>query len=323
MRLRLIRASSLSVILVMLLTTAVFAIDLPTAKQVYPPVEFYRNLLVTGDTLVIGRYNLSYTVVPTEAATQAYLLELVDSTGNVTIVTQPVNFYNKGYSDGAFSMYLPSGVTWGGAYTIRIQGNPTLAWTGVIPLIDMADFTWNTSNSGIGTKVLTYASLLETSWGAVVWDLVTPYSTGNKLTTLGSSYFTQVIPNLRTIAPEVFPISEQSPQFQRTTHTLAFETELLGIWDLTAYDTYFTNLSAYIETSAGVLKLIVFAILFFAVVWVVIGATHTAWSIPILTTPTVYFGNVSGLLPLGLTMLYTSCYILLGVFVFFYKRTST
>ena len=199
--------------------TAVLAIALPTPKSMNPPVQAYQGVRVPGDVLFVGKYTIYYASLPSESTQDAYLIRVLNSTGVPVASRYPRPYHTKGYGDGGYGIYVESGIIWNGAYTVQLIGNPTLAWDGTIPQIDITAITWNSSTLGLPAYILNMAQELETAWGTG-YDLVETLSGSVKLTAAqGISYFTSIIPYLWEICPTVFPVGVLNVEYERKPYT--------------------------------------------------------------------------------------------------------
>lgn len=312
------------VLLGLYLTLPVSAITQPSELKIYPDVQVYRNVLDTGDTLFIGKYKITYS--GNESATDAYLIRVLDATGAALGATAPYSYHTLGYGDGMWSIYLGAGVvTWSAYHKIEISGNPMLDWGNTsVPKASSTDLDWNTTTSGMGTYLLTRARELDSSWGSP-YDLEATGPEGTvSLTTQGVNYFSTVIPNLSYFCSSIFPITTTIPSYPKKVYTGSYASTLFAVWDVTAYSGYFSDLATYVTTTADTLKLIVFGLLVIATLVVIIQQVGSAggWIMPILLAPLLYFGNWSGLLPMAITAMIAFMFVIMGVFVFFYKRAT-
>jgi hypothetical protein len=97
-------------------------------------IEAYRSVKELNDTLFLVLGRIEYTVPPTVYdAGQAFIVRLMD--GAVELgTTSFYAYHNDGYDLGFCSIYFSADdvaslpVTWGGGYSISIEGNPTLHW---------------------------------------------------------------------------------------------------------------------------------------------------------------------------------------------------
>ena len=172
---------------------------------------------ITTDTAVGTIY--IYVNEPTtsiETITNTYNIRLMDGATEVISIA-PYSYYNRGFSRGLAWMYfsaaevITKGLTWGGAYSMRLDGNPSALWSDLtIPTATpKADFYWKTSTTLGVTKLLLTADIrtesvaITSSWDNPSYIL---YSTtvAGKLSTNGETYFSTVIPNLSVLAPDLF-----------------------------------------------------------------------------------------------------------------------
>jgi hypothetical protein len=153
-----------------------------------------------------------------ETITDTYNVRLMDGATEIMSVA-PYAYYNRGFDRGITWMYfsaaevIAEGLSWGGAYTMRLDGNPTATWTGVgtIPpaATPKADFNWKPSTTLGVTKLLlttdirTEAVAITNDWDDATYVLYST-TTAGKLSTSGETYFTAIIPNLSDLAPDLF-----------------------------------------------------------------------------------------------------------------------
>lgn len=211
-------AAVLAALMVVLLTpTAVLAIADPDTPPQILSVRVYIDCLQTGDVGVLVEYYLDYAILPSETVAEAYLVVFLDTDGTTQLkTTAPYPFIDNGYGYGlAWIYFTPTQVTDYGLdstdqhlYGVRLTGNPTVpsGWAGSPPSVTASIDSWQTSgdtNVLVSLRVLYYADRLAGLWG-IPGDLITTTAFGNRLSTLGETYFTGVITNLRHIAPSAF-----------------------------------------------------------------------------------------------------------------------
>ena len=201
------------------LVTPVFAIGNPTSVNILEAAVF-TGLWETGDRLVYIRYNVDYSPVPTEDASDTWLAMWINGAG--TPVVRPLNYYQH----NIISIYLTAAqvttytFTWGTNYWIRVSGSPSI-FTLVegtnmrTTMLVVGDYK---SLSDAGVYFLGQAQILENSWGI---DLVGSYG---KLNTTGSTYFREAIPNLEDALPEIFTEIVDIPTATRGNFTKAGQT---------------------------------------------------------------------------------------------------
>lgn len=224
-------------LVVAFVATPVFAIDDPDSPPQVNSVYVYE--FDDGSIGVLIDYYLDYdldeppvgTGEPDEPVTDAYLAIFVDTDGVTQLkAVAPYTFFDNGYQRGL--VYIPFTETEVGTYSldsanmadyrIWFVGNPTLAWAGDPPLTITTIDQWNTTGDMavlLALRVLYYADLLELIWSS---DLIETTSVGSRLTTLGASYFENVIPSLRSIAPACFSSSTLQPEIEDIDYTTEF-----------------------------------------------------------------------------------------------------
>lgn len=233
---------SLALIIALMLLLSLSGTALATTY--YPPnvsmqltqLAAYKNCLALGDQGYLINFNIGYTSnqTPSIPIDYTFIFRLSES-GVFKSTTTAYGYYLNGYGSNnvsqsgiAWIYFTPSTIpTWSGNITITYEGNPTLSWYGgTPPSTSSSSFSlWydggtiaNTSSQL--TARLTYiAHQLETEWGVALL-LSTP--TGDVLTTAGEDYFTNTIPNLRTICPNLFSQTMYAPSFPENTLVLDY-----------------------------------------------------------------------------------------------------
>jgi len=227
---------SLSILVAVLaffaIATPIWAIADPDSPPQVSAVYVYEDLLEDGDAGVLIDYYLDYATNPTESATEAYLATFVDTDGATQLKSvAPYTYYDSGYGRGLIWIYFTAAeVTAYGIdsanealYRVWLSGNPTLGWAGDPPKTIAGVDYWQPAASDtavlVALRVLYYADLLEGIWAI---DLIEETSLGNRLTTGGESYFTNVISDLRTIAPSAFSAGTYDPVMEDLDLTTSF-----------------------------------------------------------------------------------------------------
>lgn len=215
----------------------VLAIDEPDTPPSVNAAYVYQDCLEDGDIGVLVDYYLDYAVSPNETATEAYIVAFIDTDGLTQLKSSaPYTFQDSGYGRGLVWIYFSAAeataydlssanVT---EYKIWFMGNPTLAWTDAlgnptVPPKTIASIDqWNTTGvtaTLLALRILYYADQLELIWSL---DLIGETAIGSRLTTLGSGYFTNVIPDLRLIAPACFSDTETDPSYNPISYDTTF-----------------------------------------------------------------------------------------------------
>ena len=212
------------------------AIADPTTPPEIRSSSGFQDLLEPDDMGILIDYNLNYTVLPTETATESFVVALLDDTGAEIRSTAPVSYTvnaNKGYRRGAAWIYFSAadvislGLVYSSNYTIQLVGNPALTWPTVPPTTTTApgDMYWFPINgtasnqAALATQILTQGDLYEAAWAISV---TTVTSVGVRLDTYGEAYFGSVIPNIRNMAPGAFANSESAPIYESLDYSTTF-----------------------------------------------------------------------------------------------------
>jgi len=200
----------------------VWAIADPDSPPQVSEVNIYVNLLEEGDLGIWIDYYIDYAVLPDETVTEAYLVVLTDVDGATQIgAVAPYTENDKGYGRGVAWMYFTAAevITYGldpanqALHKIWLTGNPTLAWPGAPPKKIAGVGYWQVGGSAetlLTLKVLAMAKALNTAWGGTT-DLIEDTALGDRLTTSGADYFSNVIQDLRTMAPNCFSAATVIP----------------------------------------------------------------------------------------------------------------
>lgn len=220
----------LAILLALLPATLVFAIADPLTPPTVNAVYVYN--LADGGMGVLVDYYLDYvSPYPTETATESFLAVFIDIDGTTQLKSvAPYTFQASGYKRGLIWIpFTAAEVTTYSIdnanlalYRVWLVGNPTLAWAGVPPKTVSLVNEWSTIADPsvlIALRILYYADLLELAWSL---NMIESTSLGNRLTTLGASYFESVIPGLRTIAPACFSSSTMTPPLEDVDYSTAF-----------------------------------------------------------------------------------------------------
>jgi len=206
----------------LLLLPFLLGIAAPDSGPFLTRVDIYRHCLETDDMLVVVRYNIPYDVgppdtIPTETVTQAFIGRFMNGSTELARVS-PYSYYRRGYSYGAFSMYLDaaSAPDWEGDYTVKLEGSPTLEWDPSTPSVSTGSMYWRATTSTSTTQALLYAHLiayaneLSDYWSIA---LTSTTSGGEVLSSYGEVYFVSVVAELGTMCSRLFAAGVTTPQY--------------------------------------------------------------------------------------------------------------
>lgn len=215
------------IVLTVLLLIVVLLSSFPATAQaisnpdVGPTVNnVYVYQFTDGSIGVLIDYYIFYTVVPVETATASFLAVFIAADGSTQLkAVAPFTYQNSGYGRGLIWIpFTAAEVTSFGLtsanqalYSVWLVGNPALSWPATPPKVSAAIGYWQTAGDAsvlLALRVLYYADILELAWSI---SLLQVAPTGNKLSTLGESYFDNVIPGLPTLAPAAFASGSSNP----------------------------------------------------------------------------------------------------------------
>ncbi len=223
-----------------LFPSTVLAIADPDSEPDILNVYVYEDCMETGDIGVLVDFNIEYAISPTVAdpndtVTNAYLVVFVDTDGTTQLrAVSPYTYQDSGYGRNLAWIYFTAAevttlsidVADEALYRVWLTGNPTLpsGWTGDPPKVVGTIGYWQTSGvtaTLLAQLVRTYADSLELIWGGGV-DLIEATAIGNRLTVDGEELFTNIIPNLRTIAPAAFADATIDPTDANPDYSTSF-----------------------------------------------------------------------------------------------------
>jgi len=215
-------AVMLALLALTLIPTVALAIADPDNLELQG-VYVYEDCIEDGDVGVFIEYYINYASLPAETVTLSYLALFLDTTGLIISASSPYAYNDKGYGYGVAWIYFSADEAsyygldaddWD-RYDVRLAGNPTVpsGWTGDPPTTTRTVDSWQTTgDTGVllGVRILQKASELSDEWGV---DLVTTTSVGNRLSAEGETYFTNAIPDLRSMTSSVFSSGTQGPDY--------------------------------------------------------------------------------------------------------------
>jgi len=320
----------LAVGLVLGLAMPVFAIDDPEVLQVNA-VWVYRNCMEDGDQLYLIDYTLDYDPDsdpltddnPDENITEAYLVRLMNGAAELGS-TAPHAYYDEGYDRGVIALYFSAAEApaWEGAYTMILVGNPTLAWGADPPETSVGDFDlwqdWpiSTTQEILASRILWLADQLELAWAV---DMIETTASGSRLTDYGESYFVNVIPDLRTMAPSAFVGQIIQPEVEKREFTEDYSDDLAASVVGTPLD--LTPLADAFDLSREVVTTVLYyaaVVIFLALLVTKIKNYKPAI---LMTIPCIIGGAFVGV-PLVITVLAGFFSLILIAYILFYQKST-
>lgn len=301
----------------------VFAIDDPGVIQINA-IWVYRNCMEDEDQLYLIDYTLGYTPSnPDENVTEAFLVRLMN--GAVEIgSTAPYAFYDEGYDRGVVVLYFSAADApgWEGAYTMILVGNPTLAWDADPPETSVGTFDlWQdwpigTTQEILSSRILWLADQLELAWAV---DMIETTASGSRLTEYGESYFVNVVPNLREIAPYVFVGQIIQPEVEKREFTEDYADDLAGTVTGTPLD--LTPLADAFNLSRAVVTTVAYYAIVVVFLALLVARIKSYKPVVLMALPCIIGGAFFGV-PLVVTVLAGFFSLMLIAYILFYQKST-
>jgi hypothetical protein len=237
----------LAVVCFSLFIVPVSATEVPSTTASIDYVYAYQHYLEAGDQLYLIGYTWDYSGVypddyPVETATEAIIIRLMNGSTELGS-TSPYAYYRLGYGSGIAAIYFSAAdaPTWNQPYTVKIEGNPLLTWTGGSrPNVSQSTFDlWSTSTSVGATAAELWARIqllaidLGTKWGT---DLIENLGGTNYFTDYGEDYFPSIIPSLRSAIPNAFASQALRATFNREDKGTGYAEDLKSAVEGTIFD---------------------------------------------------------------------------------------
>jgi len=323
-------AVSLALGIIIIVPGIALAINLPEVLQINA-VWVYRNCMEDNDQLYLIDYTIDYDPDsnpltddnPDENITEAFLVRLMN--GAVELgSTAPYAYYDEGYDRGVVALYFPAADPpgWGGTYTMILVGNPTLAWGTGPPETSVGTFDlwqdWpiSTTQEILSSRILWLADQLELAWAV---DMIETTASGSRLTEYGESYFVNVIPDLRTMAPSAFVGQIIQPEVEKREFTGDYSGDLAASVIDTPLD--LTPLADAFDLSREVVTTVLYyaaVVIFLALLVTKIRNYKPAI---LMTVPCIIGGAFLGV-PLVITVLAGFFSLILIAYILFYQKST-
>ena len=211
--------------------------------------------------------------------------------------------------------------------SVTTQPKGTQSWTNVTdpPCTTTSTLNWHATSTSqatrllLGSNIIQIANSLSDYWNVA---LTTETAVGTLLSSYGEQYFTNAIPNLRTMCPNIFSGGIVAPEYEEKEFTKSYRDTLLGRWDGTMTGNALQGLSDWTTIPLTVVK----GFLWFIPVCII--AYYTAMAVKdlrpalFLVLLTLPLGNLLGMLSLTLTMVVALFCILALGFALFYRPAS-
>lgn len=239
---------------IVVLAAPVLAISLahPDSAPTVERIEIYRNVLETGDFLVIAKELTPYASPPTTVAyDDAFIWRLIDTDGTTELASATgYPYHEDGYNYNLVSFYLDAasvtaaGVSWNDLLVLRLSESPAFF---TVPVnysftVSISDYSSITSTDLVKADLANLLLELGADFN-ILWSLTPTYfltetsETGTTFSIYGQIFFRGAIYGVQAMAPAAFLLQVTN----LTTDAVSFS------------DNYSTTLSAqlagtYLET---------------------------------------------------------------------------
>ncbi len=193
--------------------TNAYAVTNPNSVSINN-IYVFRNLGEEGDWLIYCRYNVDYTTIPPEPASETFEIAMYDVPGTTLIATRNLWYYQENITSLYFTAAQASavGLVWSSAYIIKIRGSPAIFTIveGVNQKTNTLSATSYYEQADFTARMLAEAEILQTNWGITLL-------TGGFLNSTGATYFTYAIPGFPEFAPDAMYSSAYYPSASNIT----------------------------------------------------------------------------------------------------------
>lgn len=227
------------VILMGVFAAPVFAISPPDSDPEVISIDAYRNILETGDFLIVIYENTPYSTTPTDYSyPEAFVWRWFDTDGTTELAQSSGYVYqDNGYGYNVISFYLDvdDAPTWGEPYNFTLSGTPSAFST--VPTytfsMDSGDYSSLTTSSevkgAIADHILELATSLDTVWSLdPSYSLISEEDIDTRLSVYGQRFFRGAIYGIQAIAPSLFTLRIENIPDSYKTHTDEYIAELGG-----------------------------------------------------------------------------------------------
>lgn len=307
-----------------LFSTSALAISNPDTIDIHH-VWVYQNCKETDDQLYIVNFTIDYASNPTERASEAFVLRLMNGTSELANAL-PYAYEDDGYAMGVVAFYFSASEapTWEGSYKVELFGNPLLTWSGDVPYTSFVTFdVWQDNDISvtqtlIASRVLWLAELLTIDWDAS-YDLFDIYASGEYLSSYGVEYFPKVIPYLSELAPGAFAGKTLSPEVEDRDYDQSYSDELAG--DIADTPLDMTSLGTAFGTDRGTITAFVYYLAVFIILGFITYKLQTHKPLMIMLVPCIVLGAFLGV-PIIITLVIGFIALIALAYVLFYSGAT-
>jgi len=149
--------------------TSALAIDNPNSVSINN-IYVFRDVGETGDWLIYCRYNVDYTTIPDEPASETFEIAMYDTLGTTLIATRNLRYYQENITSLRFTaaQATAAGLVWNSAYIIKVRGSPDIF--AIVEGVNQKTSTLSASSyyeqEEFTPRMLTEAEILQDNWGS-------------------------------------------------------------------------------------------------------------------------------------------------------------
>ena len=213
---RLIYGIGMALAALVIFVVPVLAVALPDDPPTIVARYAWRNVLETGDFLLIIEENTPYASTPDVNYSDAFIWRLIDTDGTTELgQAQGYNYFESGYGYNIISFYFAAAdaPTWAQNYYLRLSGVPTAFSPTPTYNFGMTDSDYSALTvsadvqADIAATIISLASDLEDRWALSTANaLVTQDEAGAYLSPSGQAFFRGAVYGLQAMAPGAFPV---------------------------------------------------------------------------------------------------------------------
>jgi hypothetical protein len=268
-------------------------------------VKVFRNYQVTGDQLIVFRYEIGYTTTPTQNVIDFFAFELYD--GATLKAKTPVRDW--GHRPASIYFSPSNTLTYQQAFNLRIVG--IVGKWNIVPegSVSVSSADWDSNINNLDIWVWNEAELINST------DWIAYGASGTVLTTTGCNVFNRAIPSLSAIRTRVCAFPSGFPAPEDVIHGDTYESSLdtsaiLGNYTTNAIISAMEIIGAESDNTAKTMGLIIGCAILFLIVGVVSKNIILGMA---ATSPLLVFGTYAGMIPFAATMVVVAILILYGV----------
>lgn len=329
-----IALSLLLALLAIIMVAVPVLADTPDPNPPGPSMEdinIYRNVLETGDQLMIIYANIPYDPLPDTPVTQTFTWRLMD--GGIELgSTLGTDYNDDGYGYNIYSMYwtaaevIANGMVWGDVtYQARLSGNPVVFDTPPVYNFNLnaGMYTALTVQSdvqaAIAALVLTTSADLDNKWGLTAANsLLTENETATVLSVFGESFWRGAVNGLQAMSPTIFSVIVTAIDLDERTWDTEYSENVTTQWAGTWIETATTAGGVLFGTDYDFLSLLLLLGMCGGIMWLNLSLTGDTWNGFVDVAVVSIIGARLGMYDLGLLILIAAfCWIYISAKIWF------